>query len=231
MSPAYRIFSKVFGNTMNSHEFFMDRLKSNANLLEVSSENDCDVLISFVPIVSRAGTDIQAALEKIPKHSYKHIILVVLHHTFDPDFIAPDSRYSVNRNDVFAVDCLYYEDQGLLNCKNNDEALERVRTHLGVKTQQSKDSDIFCPPVEKNPERTYWILAVIIIFLVYLVLPEHYSFFTFLIFEIFLLIIILVPQTHYYSQRRIWAVCIFIFINVLLFFKFLIQTPVTEQQD
>lgn len=49
----------------------MDRLKSNADLREVSSENDCDVLISFVPIVSRAGTDIQAALEKIPS-KYTH---------------------------------------------------------------------------------------------------------------------------------------------------------------
>ncbi|XP_053347706.1 uncharacterized protein LOC128518579 isoform X2 [Clarias gariepinus] len=221
MSPAYRIFSKVFGNTMNSHKLFMDRLKSEVNLREVSSENDCDVLISFVPIVSRAGTDIQAALEKIPKHSYKHIILVVLHHTFDPHYIAPESRYSVNRNDVFAVDCLYHEDQGLLNCKNNDEALKRVRTRLGGKTQQSSVNR-FRDLVEKNPEQTCWILAVIIIFLVYLVLPEDYSFFTFLFFEIFLLIITLVPQTHYYSQRRIWAVCIFILINILLFFKFLI---------
>lgn len=65
------------------------------------------------------------------EHSYKHIILVVLHHTFDSQYIAPDSRHSVHRSDVFAVDCLYYEDQGLLDCRSNDEALKRVIKHLG----------------------------------------------------------------------------------------------------
>ncbi|MCJ8747205.1 hypothetical protein PDJAM_G00150650, partial [Pangasius djambal] len=85
---ALRVFTMVLGKTMNSHKLFMDHLNSEMKLQEVDSENDCDVIIAFVPIVSRAGTDIQAAIERIPRHSYKHIILVSLHHTFDPHYIA-----------------------------------------------------------------------------------------------------------------------------------------------
>lgn len=61
----------VLGNTMNFHKVFMDRLNSNMKLREVYSMNDCDVIIAFVPIVSRAGTDIQAALDQIPS-KYTH---------------------------------------------------------------------------------------------------------------------------------------------------------------
>ncbi|KAI5629023.1 hypothetical protein C0J50_12742 [Silurus asotus] len=120
----------VIGNTLNSNKVFMEHLKSKVELEETNSANDCNVIIAFVSIVSRAGTDIKAALEMIPKHPYKKIILVSLHHTFDPHYIPPESRYCVYRNDVFAVDCLYHEDQGLLNSSCNDEALKRITKHL-----------------------------------------------------------------------------------------------------
>lgn len=57
----------ILGNTMDSHKMFMDRLETSPNLREVSSLKDCDVIIAFVPIISRAGTDISAAMERIPR--------------------------------------------------------------------------------------------------------------------------------------------------------------------
>ncbi|KAF5900221.1 uncharacterized protein DAT39_010058, partial [Clarias magur] len=124
----HRVFILVLGNTMNSHRHFMDGLKKQVALHEQSSENSCDVIIAFVPIVSRAGTDIQAAVERIRKD--KPVVLVVLHHTFDVCSTPPDSRLCINRDRMFAVDCLFYEDQGLLTCQRNDRAIREVKEHL-----------------------------------------------------------------------------------------------------
>lgn len=57
----------VLGNTLDSHKTFVNHLTRLSMLHEVPSVNDCDAIIAFVPVVSRAGTDILAALEKIPR--------------------------------------------------------------------------------------------------------------------------------------------------------------------
>ncbi|KAK3510286.1 hypothetical protein QTP70_033152 [Hemibagrus guttatus] len=90
--------------------------------------SDSDVIIAFVPVSSRAGLDAQDAMNKIPKD--KPVLLVVLHHTFNSDVIVPDFRPYVDRKDVFVVDCLFHEDQGLLRCLRNDDAIRAVKNHL-----------------------------------------------------------------------------------------------------
>lgn len=56
----------VLGNTLNIHQEILRRLKQRLQLTQVGAEDNCDVIIAFVPIVSRAGTDIESALQKIP---------------------------------------------------------------------------------------------------------------------------------------------------------------------
>ncbi|XP_049339665.1 golgin subfamily A member 6-like protein 22 [Astyanax mexicanus] len=56
----------------------------------------------------------------------KDAVLVVLHHTFDPELVVPDSSRSVNRENTLTVDCLFHEGRGLLQCYRNQEALEKV---------------------------------------------------------------------------------------------------------
>ncbi|XP_072527602.1 uncharacterized protein [Salminus brasiliensis] len=129
VSGVVKLFIMVFGNTLHSHINFMDHLKEHLSLEVVSSEDDSDVIMAFVAISSRAGTDIEAALQGIPQSS-RPVVLVVLHHTFDPHFVAPDSRLCVSRTTVFTVDCLYHEDKGLLRCHQTDEALNAVTYHL-----------------------------------------------------------------------------------------------------
>ncbi|KAK3527943.1 hypothetical protein QTP86_012413 [Hemibagrus guttatus] len=123
-----RCFDMVLGNTMDSHKTFMENLTISSRLREVHSINDSDVIIAFVPVVSRAGLDAQAAMNKIPKDN--PVVLVMLHHTFNPDAIVPDVRSYVDRKDVFVVDCLFHEDQGLLRCPRNDDAIRAVKNHL-----------------------------------------------------------------------------------------------------
>lgn len=50
----------------------------------------------------------------------KPVILVVMHHTFNPHSVVSESKRQVNNPNVhLTVDCLFYEDK-LLNCKLND---------------------------------------------------------------------------------------------------------------
>lgn len=57
----------VLGNTLNIHEEILRRLRQRVQLTQVDKVDICDVIMAFVPIVSRGGTDIEAALRKIPE--------------------------------------------------------------------------------------------------------------------------------------------------------------------
>ncbi|KAF4113116.1 uncharacterized protein si:dkey-111e8.5 [Onychostoma macrolepis] len=83
-----------------------------------------DIGLVFFPVVSRTGTDIDAAVSNIKDD--KPVILVVLHHTFDPEAVVSDSSTFVKRENTLTVDCLFYEDKGLLECKRNDKAYKNA---------------------------------------------------------------------------------------------------------
>ncbi|TTK32040.1 hypothetical protein Baya_15471 [Bagarius yarrelli] len=139
--PELKVSVMVLGNTMNAHTQFINKLRKGAPTLKILDEfsvNECDVFIAFVPIVSRAGTDIQAALNQIYKD--KPVVLVVLHHTFEENFIFPGLNNYVNRPDVFMVQCLFYEGQGLLRYPQNDEAIKAVKSHM---TKQGDSKNIY----------------------------------------------------------------------------------------
>ncbi|XP_056314273.1 uncharacterized protein si:dkey-58f10.7 isoform X2 [Danio aesculapii] len=104
------------------------------NLEQVYSVNMCDVILVLCLITSRAGTDIDAALKKLNDLSaFKPAIFLVLHHTFDPERVVPDSSRVVKRNDTLTVDCLF-NDTGLLRCKINDDALDKIVMHFKHQT-------------------------------------------------------------------------------------------------
>jgi hypothetical protein len=60
-----KFFTILTGNTLGSHEEINRRLTTKG-LTKVTSSAESDVIIAFCPIVSRAGTDIEAALQQIP---------------------------------------------------------------------------------------------------------------------------------------------------------------------
>ncbi|XP_052448526.1 uncharacterized protein si:dkey-111e8.5 [Carassius gibelio] len=102
-----------------------------------SRNKSSDVDLVFFPVVSRSGTDIDAALSKI-EHT-KPVILVVLHHTFDPEAVVSNSSTFVMRENTCTVDCLFYEDKGLLKCKRNDKACEDVIKWLKLMKRPKKE--------------------------------------------------------------------------------------------
>ncbi|KAL7838588.1 hypothetical protein AOLI_G00269920 [Acnodon oligacanthus] len=127
----------VAGETLNSHEDFKKRLHRKVpGLQEVSEKENCNFILLFCPVVSRAGTDIKRALEKLHNISEsKPAVLVVLQHTFNPESTVPDSSQVVTREKTLTVDCLFYEDKGLLHCSMNDTAIDQVKTWIKSEVQ------------------------------------------------------------------------------------------------
>ncbi|XP_043094915.1 uncharacterized protein LOC122345144 [Puntigrus tetrazona] len=107
----------------------------------VHTVEECNVILVLCVIASRAGTDIDAALNELNSHSKsKPAVFVVLHHTFDPEKIVPDSSSYVSRENTLTVDCLFHEDKGLLKCVRNEDAQARI-----------------CQWLQPQVEQTWWI--------------------------------------------------------------------------
>ncbi|XP_026066534.1 uncharacterized protein LOC113048847 isoform X2 [Carassius auratus] len=139
------------GKTNGCEKDFTDMLQSRIeNLTEVGSVDESNIILVFCPVVSRAGTDIDNALERFNHYTDTKLgVLVVLHHTFDPEKTVPDSSRSINRTDILTVDCLFYEDTGLLkNCQKNLDAYDKVETWL---IQQGGQRGVRKRPREINP--------------------------------------------------------------------------------
>ncbi|XP_038819113.1 cell surface glycoprotein 1-like [Salvelinus namaycush] len=149
-----KFFTVVTGNTLGSHKELIHRLAAKRHLTEVTSLEESDVILAFCPIVSRAGTDVEAALQQIP--AGKPVILVVLHHTFDPDYTVPDSSRLVTRGDVIlTVDCLFHESNGLPKCPRNEEAIRKILARPEIQPKTSKpaapEKTGEIPPAASNP--------------------------------------------------------------------------------
>ncbi|XP_017314776.1 uncharacterized protein LOC108259636 isoform X2 [Ictalurus punctatus] len=143
-SNALAFYVMVLGNVLGAQTKFIERLQKRLHLREVYSVEECDVVIAFVPVVSRAGTDIQSALQKL--ETSQPVVLVVFHHTFDVNYVAPDSKLSVKKDGVFAVDILFHEDDGLLNGLHNDKMLKSTTDYLISKGAS--------PDIQTDPAKT-----------------------------------------------------------------------------
>ena len=62
-----KVFFVLAGNTQNTQAQFWQRLvRRGTNAVKVANIRDCDVTLTFCPIVSRVGTDVEAAVQLIP---------------------------------------------------------------------------------------------------------------------------------------------------------------------
>ncbi|XP_076611625.1 uncharacterized protein LOC143335861 [Chaetodon auriga] len=124
-----KFFVILAGNTQGAHVTIVEKLKSSGQT-EVQSPERSDYLLLFCPVASRVGTDIGEALETVPDG--KPIILVVMHHTFNPNCVVAESRRQVNNQNVrLTVDYLFHEGK-LLTCSRNDHAWSEIKRFLGV---------------------------------------------------------------------------------------------------
>ncbi|GAA6225460.1 uncharacterized protein LOC103481128 [Lates japonicus] len=131
-----RIYSYEAGKTLESHESILRKL-AKKGAKKVNSPEKRDATIIFCPIVSRFETDINTALEaassEIPDLEHRKVIVVAMHHTFDPNYTLPNSRHT-SRGVTLLVDCLFYEKKGFLVCSQNKMAVKKVCKELGLKS-------------------------------------------------------------------------------------------------
>ncbi|XP_053533000.1 uncharacterized protein LOC108259768 isoform X1 [Ictalurus punctatus] len=139
-------FILLTGETLNTHDIFMSMLIVNykiPQLQKVDTVDECDFILAFCPIVSRAGTDIEAAVRKLNQHSDdKPAILVVLHRTFNPECVVPDSNRAVKRGNTITVDCLFHENQGLLNCLKNEKSFTRIINYIKPQLEEIQQENM-----------------------------------------------------------------------------------------
>ncbi|KAM9339389.1 uncharacterized protein ABDE67_017045 isoform 2-T2 [Symphorus nematophorus] len=124
-----KFYVTVAGNTNGAHNKIVEKLLG-IGQIEVSSPEDSDYLVVFCPISTRVRMDIRETLECI--EGDKPIILVVMHHTFNPDYVVADSKSLVDNPNVhLTVDCFFYEGK-LLSCDRNEIAWSEIQRLLGV---------------------------------------------------------------------------------------------------
>ncbi|KAL7888508.1 hypothetical protein AOLI_G00034820 [Acnodon oligacanthus] len=131
--PSVRVLFEHDHRVSNFQGAIIRRLAAQAPV-EVVQDDQYDVKVLFCPIVSRAGTDIQAVLSRVKAGQVT--IVMVLHHTFDSRAIIPSSS-AYESEGVILVDFLFSEDQGLLECPKNSEAFDRTARYLKQLAPQS----------------------------------------------------------------------------------------------
>ncbi|XP_056601263.1 uncharacterized protein LOC130418976 [Triplophysa dalaica] len=155
-SGGVKLFYMLTGKTNNSHKSFVDSLMNQVeDLREVPTVDESDIFLVYCPVVSRHDINLEAALKRFTDSTASKLkVLVVLHNTFDPEKTVPDSSRCVNRTDILTVDCLFYEDTGLLKCQKNDDAIDKVVHWL---RQQAKSKGVNeYPPKNKSTFSTNW---------------------------------------------------------------------------
>uniref|UniRef100_A0A673FSX0 Si:dkey-58f10.14 n=1 Tax=Sinocyclocheilus rhinocerous TaxID=307959 RepID=A0A673FSX0_9TELE len=136
--------------------------KKTLGLKEASSSQQCHFLLFFCPIISRAGTDIEAAvqyLNQVKASSYLSslpVVMVVLHHTLDAEKPILDSNRVITSEDISAVDCLF-NDNGLLTCQKNSNAISKIAKDLKSEKRTlyyclKKDHENLHPPRDAENE-------------------------------------------------------------------------------
>ncbi|XP_048044099.1 uncharacterized protein LOC125266972 isoform X3 [Megalobrama amblycephala] len=139
MITGKKYFILLSGKTSKLQEdIIRNVLQQTPDLEEVFTVAECDFILAFCIIVSRAGTDIDAAVNELNAVSEtKPAVFMVLHHTFEPEKMAPDSSSHVTRMNTLTVDCLFYEDK-FLDCVRNREALDRIKQCFPRQDTQTK---------------------------------------------------------------------------------------------
>ncbi|MED6258155.1 hypothetical protein ATANTOWER_003606 [Ataeniobius toweri] len=124
-----RFYVLVAGKTNGAHHSIVEKMK-NVGQVEAYSQDDCDYLLVFCPIASRVQTDINEALRKI--QSNKPVILVVMHHTFNPNLVIAGSRNQVQDPNVHLTVDYYFFEHELLNCNRNKISWHEIQKFLRV---------------------------------------------------------------------------------------------------
>ncbi|XP_063351518.1 uncharacterized protein LOC134643183 [Pelmatolapia mariae] len=135
----------VSGVTFDADKQLLDRLTTSSGdkVLNLLSRDDGEVIIVFCPVVSRMGTDVEAAMAQ--DTGDKPVILVVMHHAYEAKPVRSVKTWKDSWKVVLCVHVFYHETvPGLLPCQENNDAIFKIQTELlkyGVDITESTSGD------------------------------------------------------------------------------------------
>ncbi|TWW54753.1 hypothetical protein D4764_0279250 [Takifugu flavidus] len=138
----------------------------------------CILLVILVIVIVkytagyRIKTEIDEALEGLPDN--KAVILVVMHHTFDPHLVIVESRLQeLPRNVRLTVDSLFHQGR-LLRCNRNDIAWNQIQKSLNIPIPEVNTKSIWTKAVfdylVKHKELMAGIAVVIVLVILLIVI-------------------------------------------------------------
>ncbi|XP_028997965.1 uncharacterized protein LOC114850141 isoform X2 [Betta splendens] len=126
----------VTGKTFNADLQLLEKVRSNSPNLDLvchnvedPSDQDYQVTIVFCPIISRIGTDVEAAMRNVTGD--KPVILVIMEHKPEATSMSHMRTWHDDPKIVLHV-CIFYHEtkHGLLQCPQNTEAVSRIQGKL-----------------------------------------------------------------------------------------------------
>ncbi|KAF3702732.1 hypothetical protein EXN66_Car018420 [Channa argus] len=127
----------VTGVTFNAHLQLLEKVKAmshDCDLVRVNREDSPSnqnylIIIVFCPIISRVGTDVQAAMHDV--EGDKPIILVLMHHVHEARNTSTMKTWGDGYNVVLQVDVFFHGTaSGLLDCQQNNKAATGIKNKL-----------------------------------------------------------------------------------------------------
>lgn len=121
----------VTGQTFGGHMQLMEQVKGQCKgqVQFVENSEDYQVTIVFCPIISRIGSDVEAAMNHIKDD--KPVILVLMHHAYEPKPTTSVRTWTTGREAVLHVDVFYHETvHGLITCSQNNLAVSNLQNKL-----------------------------------------------------------------------------------------------------
>lgn len=135
-STPVKVETITTGETYGADVGLMNQVKLKVALEGTNRDGDC--IIVFCPIISRVGSDVEAAMQKIPFD--KKIILILMHHTRDADYSTAGKSWSEDYPNIdLQVHVLFHESvPGLLTCSENTNAIYQMQEYFQTIEENSK---------------------------------------------------------------------------------------------
>lgn len=123
--------SLVTGQTFGAHMQLIDQVKGQCKgqVQFVENSEDYQVTLVFCPVISRVGSDVEAAMNRITDD--KPVILVLMHHVYEPKPTTSVKTWTTDCEAVLYVDVFYHETvRGLITCSQNNLAVSSIQRKL-----------------------------------------------------------------------------------------------------
>uniref|UniRef100_A0AAV2J9F9 Uncharacterized protein n=1 Tax=Knipowitschia caucasica TaxID=637954 RepID=A0AAV2J9F9_KNICA len=123
-----KVFSIISARSYGADRQILDQLTAQG-ITPTDDPHQSDVILLFCPILTRTASDLDAAVRNIPDGAKdKPVVLVLMHHTFDPNEVLDRTRWSKQHPCLKEEVRVLFHRNGLLQCDRNKEAVRTLKT-------------------------------------------------------------------------------------------------------